>query len=471
MGTTSLLLDGGTIRTADGSRSEAALALPVPGRAGSLSYNRDIVIDTVRPLLTGASVDLGTGTLSLAFDSDMGAQVAAEGIALKDAQGLNPTVLAGAQASVDGSRVLVSMTEAQRAGIVRDRERLADTLADPGILMDVSGSAVRDSLGNFFAGTTSYSLDITPDAIRPERAPGPPVADFVSGTLSVGFNEAIDAASIDLSGIALFSADRSASVVLAGATAVHSGGAVLITFTGEHNRRLYETGIASRGSALLDISATAVPDLSGNFFAGAAGEQVLGRYYLQVQDGPAASDSASSYASAASSSDAPSVSDGALALRGLVASARDFPAFSDSGRAYKSGHIPADTAAFSDSASSASMVVSLSADTAAFSDSARAYRSGAAVSDSPAFSDSASRAGMKITASSDTAAFSDSARAYLSSATLSDSPAFSDSASRSGMRVSASSDTAAFSDSAARTCPLPPSRTRPPSPTLRPAPA
>ena len=484
VGANSLSLDGGAIRAAGGLSPDAGLSLPVPGRAGSISFNKDIVVDTARPLLSRASIDLGTGTLSVVFDEEIGARVDVSSVTLKDAHGLNPTALAGARVSVDGRTAAISVTEEQRTDLILGRNRIALIVDDPPILMDVSGSTVRDLAGNFFAGTTSHPLDVVSDSIPP-ALDGLPVADFVAGTLRVGFTEEIDVVSIDVSGIALLLPDRSERVALAGSTAEYSDGAVLITFSDGHNRRLYETGIASRGSALLDVSALAAPDVSSNYFPGVTSSPVIGHYYAAVQDSPALSGSASSRLSAAESSDEAGVSDSARAFKSGSApsdvpavsdSARaiksallpsDEAGVSDSARAFKSGSAPSDVPAVSDSATarlsatalsdtssasdSASAVSHYAApvrDTAVFSDSARSFKSGFSASDAAVLLDSATAASMKVGLYSDTAVFSDSARSSKSGFSASDAAVLLDSATAASMKVGLYSDTAVFSDSA-----------------------
>ena len=503
VGANSLSLDGGAIRAAGGLSPDAGLSLPVPGRAGSISFNKDIVVDTARPLLSRASIDLGTGTLSVVFDEEIGARVDVSSVTLKDAHGLNPTALAGARVSVDGRTAAISVTEEQRTDLILGRNRIALIVDDPPILMDVSGSAVQDLAGNFFAGTASHPLDVVSDSIPP-ALDGLPVADFVAGTLRVGFTEEIDVVSMNMSGLALLLPDRSERVALAGSTAEYSDGAVLITFSDGHNRRLYETGIASRGSALLDVSALAVPDVSSNYFPGVTSSPVIGHYYAAVQDSPPLSGSVGSHLSATESSDAARVSDSARSFKSDSAhsdsaavsdsarhhksalspsdaarvsdSARSFKSdsahsdsaavsdsarhhksalspsdaarVSDSARAFKSGFSASDVAVLLDSATAASMKVGLYSDTAAFSDSARSFKSGFSASDVAVLLDSATAASMKVGLYSDTAAFSDSARSFKSGFSASDVAVLLDSATAASMKVGLYSDTAAFSDSA-----------------------
>jgi hypothetical protein len=61
--TTSLTLNGGAIQ--DAGSTPAILTLPAPGSAGSLSANKNIVIDTVAPTVVSYSVDFGTQTYNL----------------------------------------------------------------------------------------------------------------------------------------------------------------------------------------------------------------------------------------------------------------------------------------------------------------------------------------------------------------------------------------------------------------------
>ena len=57
-GTGALNLNGGTIRDIDGAADDANLTLPVPGAAGSLGANKNLIIDTVPPqMLTAVFLD------------------------------------------------------------------------------------------------------------------------------------------------------------------------------------------------------------------------------------------------------------------------------------------------------------------------------------------------------------------------------------------------------------------------------
>jgi hypothetical protein len=58
--TSSLTLNAGTIK--DGAGNNATLTLPSPGAAGSLGYNKNIVIDGVVPRVTGATSNTANGT-------------------------------------------------------------------------------------------------------------------------------------------------------------------------------------------------------------------------------------------------------------------------------------------------------------------------------------------------------------------------------------------------------------------------
>ncbi len=71
VGTDALALNGATVRDAAGN--DAVLTLPVPGAAGSLSINKDIVIDTVAPVAPNApdlraSSDMGTSSMDNVTD-------------------------------------------------------------------------------------------------------------------------------------------------------------------------------------------------------------------------------------------------------------------------------------------------------------------------------------------------------------------------------------------------------------------
>src|SRR5437763_601159 len=60
---TALAMNGGTIR--DAASNDAVLALPAPGAAGSLSANRDLVIDTTAPAVTDVTSTAANGAYTV----------------------------------------------------------------------------------------------------------------------------------------------------------------------------------------------------------------------------------------------------------------------------------------------------------------------------------------------------------------------------------------------------------------------
>ena len=64
-GTGALTLNGGTIK--DAAENDANLTLPSPGDAGSLSANKDIVIDTTAPAITSGTVAADNSYIDVAF--------------------------------------------------------------------------------------------------------------------------------------------------------------------------------------------------------------------------------------------------------------------------------------------------------------------------------------------------------------------------------------------------------------------
>ncbi len=63
VGTTALALNGGTIK--NGTGTDAVLTLPAPGAAGSLGANKDIVIDTTAPTVSGVSSTSANGAYAV----------------------------------------------------------------------------------------------------------------------------------------------------------------------------------------------------------------------------------------------------------------------------------------------------------------------------------------------------------------------------------------------------------------------
>ena len=439
-------LGGGSVIMAHGRQGDAALDLPRPGSAGSLSYAKNIAVDAVRPEIgsTPPRLDLDGRRLVMSFDKTIAvAQIDLSGITLTTAPGAAPVSLAGAELPAeDSSSFSIGLTRAQK-------DMVALGMRAPGyasVSMDVSGSAIRDTLGNYYAGASAHSLPVDPDRTAP-MLEATPEADFAAGTLSMEFDEMIDASGIALSGVRVSSPDGAASVDMDGAAAeARVGGLLVISFTDGQNARFQDTGMAAGGPLRLDVPASAMADLAGNGFGGLSGAAMHGHYHAPLSDAPAARDAARAHQSHAVATDAPAFSDYAGVQR-FVFLLSDSPAASDSAKFHPLKITASDAPAVSDSARAHYSSVHAS-DAARPSDSASSYKSGAVAQDLPAVSDSAVHLGMRIYGAADSPAVSDSARAYRSGIMAQDLPAVSDSAVYAGMRIYGAADSPAASDSA-----------------------
>ena len=266
--------------------------------------------DTTPPAPDGTPprLDLNDGTLSVRLDEHVDAESTRTELLSLSARGSNATILpslAGASASAGGQDgdaargagsplVVVKLTAAQRAALAAS-PLLALPATEPGMQAESGQGAARapadaaaaasaaadllvlaapgafsDLSGNPSAQAGVRALPV-PDSSAPVLAAGsPPVFNLTAGTLSLAFDEYIEASSVNASLIAARDARGGSQVRLAGAsTPAMNGTAVLLGLTDAH-----VSGVLAANSTAppvrLDVAAGALYDLYGNAYEGAA---------------------------------------------------------------------------------------------------------------------------------------------------------------------------------------------------------
>ncbi len=260
--------------------------------AGLSGANLTVVDDSTPPALLPGTIpqlDIGAGTVSMMFTEHIPADgIDLSGAAIEDVNGASRIPLAGAavlppsgpeveRRTIDDDTLRIVLTPAQRAAVA-----LASLEAGP-VRIDVPSSAIADAAGLRFAGLSNAPLGIAPDATPPEIPPGsPPVLDLSSGLLAVPFTEHVDAPGASILGA--FLTASGASNAAAPSTIPLAGGAAIVVPAPPGSAsltvrlsagQLAAVAAAGASSAVnLTVPAGAVSDLSGNPFAGLAGEPI-----------------------------------------------------------------------------------------------------------------------------------------------------------------------------------------------------
>ena len=171
----SLILNGGTIKTTDLTK-DAILTLPVVGAAGSLSFNKDIVVDTIAPVITSITSTTADGTYSLG-DSINVTVTMSEPVSLSGGN-LNITLDTGTLVSVsagsypsdvltgtytvssgENSANLDSTFAALSAGTLQDPAGNDANLSTPAVTIASGSSIIIDTIIPFISNVTSSTAD------------------------------------------------------------------------------------------------------------------------------------------------------------------------------------------------------------------------------------------------------------------------------------------------------------------------
>lgn len=262
----------------------AAAAAAAPGISDSPFPAAAQSPDTTPPSLQGATQALNLNsmppTLTISFDEDVLAApsgaIPGANMSLVEIVGVSgrPVVgLAGASAAhAAGSQstLVANLTASQHAAA-----SAAHRVAAP-LTLTVRDGAVRDEANNTFVGRSGVGLDVVPDATAPSAAGSAFVLNLADGTLRMYFDETIDAAAADLSGVIVrvrTAPGEIAETSMAGASASQGGpGELVVSLTSEQRLRLVglrQTGAGSAADAVtMTVTHTAIPDFAGNRWVG-----------------------------------------------------------------------------------------------------------------------------------------------------------------------------------------------------------
>ena len=153
-------------------------------------------VDAGRPGLasTSPSLNLNTLNLTLRFNETIRAtQIDPSGISVGPAGAFNRTHLAGASAAAGAGNTVavVGITEEQKALIITARARAGA----PELYIDILPSAVADTAGNHLVEVINASITpVVSDTTDPQlNMSAPPVLDLATGSLTVWFDEHMNA--------------------------------------------------------------------------------------------------------------------------------------------------------------------------------------------------------------------------------------------------------------------------------------
>ena len=220
------------------------------------------------PALDGTPLlDLGNGTLWLAFDGNVTVPSDLSGIAVAGLDGNVSVRLAGATAVGAGGLsdgVYAALTPLQKALLA------AEYTYGGALAVNIAHGAIVGANGRSFDGISNGTLAVVADTAPPVLVAGP-TASLIARTISMTFDEYIDLDSVDPAGISVVQGVGGADgtlTTLSGA-AVSSpdgsgyGAELVVTMTPAQNALVFRT--AFRGVHLsIDISGFAVRDASGN---------------------------------------------------------------------------------------------------------------------------------------------------------------------------------------------------------------
>jgi len=279
-------LDGGEARLELGEQARSELsAMPeisVTAEAGAFgdaagnasaraSLDAGVKPDRTPPeaAWSESALDLGAGTLTLAFSEYIDASsVDPAAVSVGDVAGSRKVSLEGASVSADGyaDRVVLALTGPQKAaatdpdfGDVRLRPVSAFERPSSGQVLDTVriDSGARDAAGLGIAGgAQGGKVRVVPDT-APPGVIGAPVLDLGDGSLTIKFDEHIDAYGADIGGLRLTSGEWGADL---SAEIPGSDGYDLVVFVGQAAR------LSAPASGFeLHVEEGAVSDLSGNY--------------------------------------------------------------------------------------------------------------------------------------------------------------------------------------------------------------
>ena len=233
-----------------------------------------VTADSTGPLLIDntPNLNLRAGTLQFTFDEVVDvSDIVLSGIVITDSNGANDISLTGATLPAVYSNILVITLNA----VQKQEITLLNTGTNTPLQVDVSATAIRDFVGNTFAGLTNASLEITVDKTAPTLIDNTPKLDLGADTLSFTFDEVVDVSATVLSGIAITDSNGANGVTLTDATLSATDSATLvISLSSAQKLEIVTLNNGANTPVKVNVSATAVQDLAGNTFAGLDGQEL-----------------------------------------------------------------------------------------------------------------------------------------------------------------------------------------------------
>ena len=294
-------------------RRGADLRLTVPATAFSdMSGNAYAGLDNATiieaggaglPGLAGGAapvLELSNGTLEIRFDEGVIVPSDLSGIAVSGRGGPVLAGLAGAAAAEGAGNVsdtvTIDLTPLQKALLAAE---YAGGNGSGRLAIDIARDVFVPEVGRGFPGLSNTTLTVMPDGRAPDLA-GTPSISPAARTVTLPFDEYIDLARVDAGGIVVHDGMGGAVAGLAGA-AVSSpdgaayGGELVVTMTPAQGFAVIVAAL--RGDVYLNVSGSAVYDVSGNPYGGLdtsdssaaadGGGQAVGRQSASAEAPPA----------------------------------------------------------------------------------------------------------------------------------------------------------------------------------------
>ena len=223
------------------------------------SANATKVLDTTKPTFSSATLNKGTGVLTITFseliDNTPTTDILLSRLFISNVGGVNQTALTGATITTSGNATTISitLTEAQRQAVIQ----YGTPQLDIG-----TGGPVKDLAGNTINASADNSIIVTADTVRPTFSSAR--LNLNTGVFNMTFSETLDntpSTDIDLSKLFISETGTADQYVLTGATRNTSGNSTFIVVTLNSTQL---ANIVALNTPQLDITASAVMDTSGN---------------------------------------------------------------------------------------------------------------------------------------------------------------------------------------------------------------
>ena len=234
---------------------------------GGINLATLTILDSTPPMLSVDMpvLDLNVATLSFDFDEPIEvSEINLSEITITDSNGDNAVSLDNAMLpDTNSNSVIITLTKSQRQEIV-----VLNVDMNRPVQINVTATAINDLNRNYFVDVDNLVLKIIPDTTAPELLETPSL-DLINGTMTFIFNEYIDVSEIKLAGISVVDNAGTNSISLDDAMLPDpdsDSGTVTITLPLALKEELIRFYNNSGPSVLLNVTATAISDLTENYF-------------------------------------------------------------------------------------------------------------------------------------------------------------------------------------------------------------